>query len=129
MITIRKRNKMQDAIDKLIAERTRLLGEVAGIDRAITLLQADTTENSPPARGNAKTLLIDLLREVQFNGLNATIAEEMAKKRGKILKRGTAGSNLSRMKADEVVTYDGNRYRLPEFTRQPPLAVVGGKGS
>ena len=124
---LRKRN--QDLIDKLIADRNHLLGKIEGLDSAIALLRADAGLSTAPERGSAKTLLIDLLNEAQFEGLNANIAEEMAKKRGKTLKRGTAGSNLSRMKAEGIVTYDGDKYRLPQFTRQAALAVVAGKGS
>ena len=125
----RKRN--QALLDKLRDDRNRLMGELAAIDRTIAyLIQSETDPASMPERGSAKTLLLDLLREVKYDGLNAEVAWSMAKKRGMTLKRGTAGSNLSRMKADGVVTYDGDRYRLPEFTRQPPLEVVaGGKGS
>jgi hypothetical protein len=41
----------------------------------------------------------------------------MAAKRGVDLKRGTAASNLSRLKTDGALVHDGQRYRLPEFSR------------
>ena len=67
---------------------------------AIALLQHDGDEPTSPdgekaGRGEAKTLLLDLLREAGTTGLNAAIAEQLAKHRGAILKRGTAASNLA----------------------------------
>jgi len=139
--------KMQKDIQRLLVERDRLRsqlasytermnGEIAGIERAISMLQGDGETTSSPeptgeraGRGKAKTLLLDLLREVGTSGLNATVAEEIAKRRSLDLKRGTAASNLSRLKADGVVVYDGDKYRLPEFARQPGLTVVPGGGS
>ena len=131
-----QRKAMKRSIQKLIDERDRLrselaaytatiTGRIAGLETAIALLQKDDgedgTDNAPAkaARGEAKTLLLDLLREVGTTGLNAAIAEEIAKRRGILLKRETAASNLSRLKADGVVLHDGERYRLPEFARQP----------
>jgi hypothetical protein len=130
--------KMQKSIQPLLEERDRLRaelaaitqrmnGEIAGLEKAISLLQRDDGDaigDAPKtARGGAKTLLLDLLREVGTSGLNATIAEEIAKRRGEVLKRGTAASNLSRLKADGVVVHDGDRYRLPEFARQLPISA------
>ncbi|HEY1796663.1 MAG TPA: hypothetical protein VGG57_11145 [Stellaceae bacterium] len=132
--------KMQKNVQKLIDERDRLrrelaeftsvmTGRIAGLEMAISLLQHDGDEPLPLAegksgRGEAKTLLLDLLREVGTQGLNAAIAEQIAIRRGIVLKRGTAASNLSRLKADNVVVHDGERYRLPEFARQSGLVVV-----
>jgi hypothetical protein len=118
-------------IEALKAERVRLQGELTGIEKAITLAEHPfaAAPLERPQRGNAKTLLIDLLQEVKEGGLNASLAEQLAAQRGKVLKRGTAGSNLSRMKADGVVNYDGDKYRLPQYTRAPLLAVAGGKVS
>lgn len=142
MTTRRRRPKMRESVQRLIDERTRLLIEIealknkiAGIELAISLLQQGDSDIAPEARdtskrGNAKTLILDLLREVGTTGLNANTAVEIAARRGVVLQRGTAASNLSRLKADEIVIYDGDKYRLPEFTRQPGLAIVaGGKDS
>lgn len=128
-------SKMQKSIQKLIDERDKLrrqlheftatmTGRIAGIESAIALLQHDSDEPTPPdddkaGRGEAKSLLLDLLREVGTTGLNAAMAEEIAQRRGLVLKRGTAASNLSRLKSDGVVVHDGDRYRLPEFARRP----------
>ena len=133
-------SKMQKSIQRLVDERDKLRreladftvamsGRIAGIERAIALLQQDDDDPSSPdgekaGRGEAKGLLLDLLREVGTTGLNAAMAEEIAQHRGLVLKRGTAASNLSRLKADGVVVHDGDRYRLPEFARHSGLVVV-----
>ena len=127
-------SKMQKNIQKLIDERNRLhrelaaftatmTGRIAGLDSAIALLQNEGDEPITPnggkvGRGEAKTQLLDLLREVESSGLNAAMAEEIAKSKGFVLKRSTAASNLSRLKKDGVVVHDGDRYRLPEYARQ-----------
>jgi hypothetical protein len=138
----RVKPRMKESIKKLINERDRLLDQVqalnhkiSGLELAISLLEQDQDERQQPAkelsqRGSAKALLLDLLREVGTTGLNATTAVEIAARRGVKLERGTAASNLSRMKADNTVTYDRERYRLPEFTRATITVVQGGaKGS
>lgn len=136
----RKRRKMQESIARLTAERDRILTEitalknkVSGIELSISLLEREDGQpaiTSTGQRGNVKMLLIDLLKEVGTTGLNATSAVEIAARRGIKLKRGTAASNLSRMKSDDAVVYDGEKYRLPEFARQAGLAIVaGGKNS
>jgi hypothetical protein len=126
--------KMQKNIQLLLAERDALrvqlreftatmTGRIEGIERAISVLQQydnDETGNvadgdAKQGRGEAKALLLDLLREVGASGLNATMAEDIAKRRGKVLKRGTAASNLSRLKQDGIVLYDRDRYHLKEF--------------
>lgn len=127
-------------LEKLLADRDRLKsdvismsGEIAGIDRAIALMRENVHpapgKGMKSARGEAKTVLLDMLAEVGADGLNALIAEDLAKRKGIVLKRGTAASNLSRLKADGIVCHDGDRYRLPKFTRQPGLVVVPGLAS
>jgi hypothetical protein len=141
-----QRKQMQKNIQRLVEERDRLQaefrdvaaamrGRIAGLETAIAILQKDADDNpadpnpGKPARGEAKTVLIDLLREQGTSGLNATIAADIAKQRGIPLKRETAASNLSRLKKDGVVVHDGERYRLPEFARPPGLVVVPGMAS
>ena len=127
--------KMKASLQKLVSERDRLLAqieslksEVKGMERAIQLLEHEEVAEQVSARttkrGDAKTVLLDLLREVGTTGLNASTAVAMAERRGSKLERGTAASNLSRMKADGVVIHDGEKYRLPEF--RPTMTVVQG---
>lgn len=64
---------------------------------------------------NVKKVVIDLLNDAGTSGLNATIAVEMAKAKGIQMERGSVSSTLSRMKAENIITHDGEKYRLPEF--------------
>jgi hypothetical protein len=114
--------KLVDERDRLLAQMTAMKNKIEGLELGIQLMEQDKSQ-SPAAetdtskRGQAKNILLELLHEVGTSGLNATSAVEMAERRGFKLERGTAASNLSRMKADNIVTYDGDRYRLPEFSR------------
>lgn len=123
------RQKAKENVKTLIEERDKLLREmdalknkIAGLELAITLIQkggeavANVIGTAPP-RGGTKTILLDLLRQAGTTGLNATSAVEMAARQGITLDRGTVASSLSRMKADQVVNYENERYRLPEFNR------------
>jgi len=120
--------KMKANVKMLVEERDRLLAQVealkhkiSGLELAISMLDRDDAGQSVATdtskRGNAKALLIDLLKEAGTTGLNANSAVEIAARRGIKLERGTAASNLSRMKAEGAVSYDGEKYRLPEFAR------------
>lgn len=66
-------------------------------------------------RSNVKNSLLTMLETAGAAGLNAAKAVEMATARGEHLERNTVSSLLSRLKADDVVSYDGNVYRLPKF--------------
>ena len=104
----------------LLRQKEALENQITGIERAIALVSGDSAE--PPAvqaagtrKTGAKRIVLDLLHDVGTTGLNATAAVELAGRRGSVLDKATASSLLSRLKRDGVVTYDGDRYRLPEF--------------
>ena len=112
--------------DKLLAEIEALKNKIAGLEMAISLLGNEEDNQGQPlsamAKLNLKATILDLLKEAGTTGLNATTAVEIATRRGITLNRGSVASNLSRMVKDKAVTYDGTRYRLPEFTR--PVLVA-----
>ncbi len=66
-------------------------------------------------RSHAKQLVLELLEEQNELGLNASLAVDLAKKRGENLERGTVSSLLSRLKNESIVTYDGTMYRLAKL--------------
>jgi hypothetical protein len=113
--------------DKLLVEIDALKNKVAGLEMAIGLLGNEEDGQGQPlsavARLNLKATILDLLKEAGTTGLNATSAVEIAGRRGVTLNRGSVASNLSRMVKDKAVTYDGARYRLPEFTARPVLVA------
>jgi len=113
--------------DKLLVEIDALKNKVASLEMAIGLLGNEEDSQGQPlsavARLNLKATILVLLKEAGTTGLNATSAVEIAARRGITLNRGSVASNLSRMVKDKAVTYDGTRYRLPEFTARPVLVA------
>lgn len=124
--------KLVETRDALKLELEAIRNKIAGVDLALSVMadddDADPTESRPRARrGNVKTTLLNLLSEVGRSGLNAHTTVEMATRKGIELDRGTVSSLLSRLKADGVVDYDGERYRLREprhVAERPDSAVA-----
>lgn len=108
---------------KLLAEMEALKNKIAGLDMAISLLKSDAISPLSVAKVQAglKAVILDLLKEAGATGLNANSAVEMAEKKGMTLNRGSVASNLSRLSKEKAISYDGDRYRLPEFAKGPTL--------
>jgi DNA-binding PadR family transcriptional regulator len=107
--------------DKLLKEIEALRHKVEGLEMAMGLIggqndEASTLRAGGKRRSNVKGLIIGLLTEAGTSGLNAISTVERASRKGVILPRPTASSILSRLKADGVAVYDGNVYRLKEFS-------------
>lgn len=75
-------------------------------------------------RANTKQIILTLLEEAKTDGLNAASAVDAAAKRNEKIERPTASSLLSRFKAEGLVAYDGNVYRLKKYVT-PPHAEGG----
>jgi hypothetical protein len=121
-----ERDRLIDQVSRLYEQAEAARNKLEGLELAISLLgkgQAEEPRPETKPASNIKVLLHELAREAKGDGLNANIAVQMAAKRGIVLKRGTAASNLSRLKTDGALIYDGNRYRLPEFARQKSYGV------
>ena len=130
----REKEILDEQYVKLFEQGEAIRNRTEGIEFAISVLERgdqQEPEKSVPPSSSVKVLLLDLAREAGAAGLNANIAVQMAEKKGIKLLRGTAASNLSRLKTDGALVHDGKKYRLQEFTRpQLQLAVhAGGKGS
>src|SRR6185312_16550372 len=114
------------SVRRLIEERDRLLAQieamrnqVAGLERAISLLDHEPTRDGAASSGRppqVKSIILSLLKEVGTTGLSLDSTMEMAERRGLRLNKGTVASTLSRLKKEGNIAYDGQRYRLPEFT-------------
>ena len=78
-----------------------------------------------PRRGGLKEIVLSLYEEAGEAGLSTaeciTAAQE---KRGVTLQPASVSSTLSRFKGDDVLMYDGERYRLKKFAG--PRSAVGG---
>jgi len=118
---VEERDRLIDQMSRLYEQAEAARNKLEGLELAIELMEKGERQDGeapePKAATNIKTLLLDLAREVKAEGLNANIAVKLAAKRGIALKRGTAASNLSRLKTDNALVHDGERYRLPEFVR------------
>ena len=114
-----QRKAIEGQRDRLLAEIEALKNKVAGLELALSLLgndaKADEVPRAERARGGIKQILMDLLREAGTTGLNATTAVEIAERRGIHLDRQSVSSTLSRMKGEQLVHYNGDRYRLVQF--------------
>lgn len=115
-----QRKLIEQKRDRLLAEIEAIRNQIAGLEMALSLLGGEEAEQNGlktvhPARGNLRTTLTELLREVGTMGLNAATAVEIAQRRGIHLDKQSVGSTLSRMKRDGLVDYSGDRYRLMQF--------------
>jgi hypothetical protein len=106
--------------DRLLREMEAIRNKVAGLEMAISLLETPSQgEVTPRSSKSVKAVLIDLLQESGTSGLNASLAVELANRRGVTLKPSSVSATLSRFKADGLVDYSGDRYRLKEFVSAP----------
>ena len=113
-----QRKLIEQQRDKLLGEIEALKHKVSGLEMALSYFGAeDSAESSrgEKTRGGLKQTLTELLRETGTTGLNATTAVEIAERRGIHLDRQSVSSTLSRMKAEGLVDYSGERYRLIQF--------------
>lgn len=117
---------IQRDIDKLEAQKELVL-EMMGQD------QEPKTTSRRAKKGSVKQAVLHLLEEAGERGLNANTAITKAKERGVKLDRGSVSSLLSRLKADGIVSYEDEFYRLKKFSRAArdsssvtPLRTSGG---
>lgn len=131
-------SSMKDHIKLLRERRDKLRGELeaakARYDEVDSLLRA--LEGQPPEepaqnerrsrRGNLKELVLGMLDEAGASGLSSHACVQWAKERhGVALHPNSVSSLLSRLKADDVAFYDGERYRLKKFAG-PRASSTGG---
>lgn len=129
---LQEKDRLENNMIRLFEQSEALRNKIEGIELAISIMEKG--DQAEPVRGhvsatNLKVLLTDLAREAGTTGINSNTAVELARKRGIELLRGSAASNLSRLKNDGTLVYDGKVYRLPEFMRAQPQLILGGKGS
>lgn len=119
-------------MQRLIAQRDQMLREVealknkiAGLEMAIALLESEgVNARKFTARHSVKVVILDLLKEVGISGLSAAIAVDMANRKGITLHTGSVSSTLSRFKKDEIVTFDGHRYKLASLSAAPDTRAL-----
>ncbi len=122
---------LEDRRNQLRAE----LGTVkARLDEVESLLRVMGGEGMPEPsvtapgrtkRGDLNNIVLSLCEQAGEAGLSSAECVEKASKAGTALKPASVSSLLSRLKADGVLMYDGERYRLKRFAG-PRNAVMGG---
>lgn len=127
-----KMRAIEDAIARLQAERaafnSRIDGRIEGLREALQLQhgpQSASVHAEKPTRerrGNLKETVLSLAQEVAGNGMSAEECVILAERKGIKLVRGSVSSLLSRLKADGVLFFDGQRYRLKEYAGPRPAA-------
>lgn len=92
------------------------------VESMIKLLSGEVTaEVDPPhverktRRGDLKGLVLELYEKAGEAGLSSQDCITVARARGIELQPASVSSLLSRLKADDVLFYDGSRYRLKRF--------------
>lgn len=113
---------LQDRRAKLAAEMEALRVRVDELDGLIRLMGGGplpavaAPEVHKPRRGDLKDVVLSLYDEAGEVGLSSAECVAAAKeKRGTDLQPASVSSLLSRLKADGVLFYDGERYRLKRF--------------
>lgn len=101
-------------IEEKEAEIKILTAQVAALRQVFDAASGSPARARAP-RTNIKGLVLDLLREVGDQGLNAKKACEMAMLRGVDLNPKSVSSLLSRLAADGVLWYDQTTYREAKF--------------
>lgn len=132
---LEEKDRLENNMIRLFEQSEALRNKIEGIELAISIMEKGDQAEPDAAQGgyvsatNLKVLLINLAREAGTTGINSNTAVELANKHGIKLLRGSAASNLSRLKNENVLVHDGKVYRLPEFTRPQPQLILGGKSS
>ena len=94
------------------------LNEVESLMRAMGGEAPAEPVVGPPSRarrGDLNNIVLSLYEQAAEAGLSSSECVEKAEKAGTPLKAASVSSLLSRLKADGVLMYDGERYRLKRF--------------
>lgn len=116
---------IEEAIVRLKTQRDALTSEIRGMETALKIAKGeplgDEKDLRVPSverhrRGNVKTTVLDIVAEAADRGITVNECVTVADvDRGINLDRGSVSSLLSRLKKDDVLFYDGDRYRLKKY--------------
>ncbi len=114
------KKRLEEQRGRLMDEIVAIRHRIEGLEIAISTLEdeeeAKKQSRSSGRQKNLKKIVLDLLEEAGTRGLNATLAVQTAERRNIEIDRNSVSSLLSRLKRDDVVDYDGHRYRLKVFS-------------
>ena len=133
----RSRDELDDKLRQALEAVNLLRGEIAGIDRALAVMQGVepmATVSTPPdrtlasdrrPRGAVKDVVIGLVVENAADGLKTTDVVDLARSKGVNLDRNSVASLLSRLTKEGVTVYDeGTRRYRPSLPNVTPLRNV-----
>ena len=121
---------LRERRDKLRFDMQTLQTRIDEVDVILRALGDETAPNDiekRTRRGDLKEVVLSLFEEAAEGGLSAQACVRWAKdRRGLDLHPGSVSSLLSRLKADGVLFYDGDRYRLKRYAgpRNPNREAV-----
>jgi hypothetical protein len=127
--------KMKADLQKLLERRSQLVTQLkefqdrlAELNLAISLLTGESEEPaSEPQRRrrHVKTTVMELIAGSGQTGVTAAEIVEQARSRGRELDRPSVSSLLSKLKADGVLTFDGERYfQVASSNPEPSMLKV-----
>lgn len=114
--------------DKLRSDMEAIRARIDEVEGLIRAMGGDPPPEAQvlrkPRRGDLKDVVLSLYDEAAETGLSAAECVSVAQKsRGVTLQPASVSSLLSRLKADDVLMYDGERYRLKRFSGPRSAAI------
>jgi hypothetical protein len=115
--------------DKLRLELEAVKARLDEVEAMIRMMSGESVlEAAPsqrrPRRGDLKEIVLALYEEAAEEGLSAADCVTAAReRRGVELQPASVSSLLSRLKADDVLFYDGLKYRLKRYAGPRPAAA------
>jgi len=123
---------IEEEIARVTQQRDALSNRIDGLKRALSLINGDTAvltadlqhnesqlkaevHKTRQRRGGLKNTVLDIVGDQAERGLTVNECVVIAAKAGTTLDRASVSSLLSRLKKDDVLFYDGERYRLKQY--------------
>lgn len=118
--------------DQLRTEFRAITVRLDEVEQMIKALGGEVSPTPEPTvagrarRGDLKSLVLSLYEEAGEAGLSSHGCVAVAKEKGVDLQPASVSSLLSRLKSDNVLFYDGERYRLKKYAgpRHPTREAV-----
>jgi len=124
---------IEEEIARVTQQRDALTHHIDGLKRALSLIKKDATilnadlnhndsslsanveRKTRQRRGGLKTTVLDIVTNQAEKGTTVNECVTIAAESGTSLDRASVSSLLSRLKKDDVLFYDGERYRLKQY--------------
>jgi hypothetical protein len=126
---MQKLMELKERIGATITQHQRaieaLQNQLVGVDTAMKVLGAEGG-TLPTPRRNVKRMVLEVVQEAGKVGVTASEVISRAAAKGRALNAGSVASLLSRLKQDQILTFDGERYYLasPQGSQEPIVKIV-----